>query len=112
MLHALGEHAVALRDEYAEDIDDVTLLSRLRGPHLVFLSTDTSQLTREQEARALKQANVTAIFFGPFFERMKLWPQAVWLVTKWPKIKGFAEGVIPGTIAEIKQNGSVLVFPL
>lgn len=112
MLHALGENAATLRDEFPEDIDDVTLLSHLRGPHLVFLSTDTSQLTREHEARALKQAKVTAIFFGPFFERMKLWPQATWLVTKWPKIKGFAEGVIPGSIAEIKQNGSALVYPL
>jgi hypothetical protein len=78
----------------------------------VVVSTNTSQLTREHEARALKQAGVSALYFGPFFERMKLWPQATWLVTKWPKIRGFAEGVILGTVAEIKQNGSALVYPL
>jgi hypothetical protein len=112
MLRALGEDAVALREELPEDIEDVPLFSQLRGQKVVLVSTNTSQLTRDHEARALKQAGISAIYFGPFFERMKLWQQATWLVTKWPKIRGFAEGVVLGTVAEIKQNGSALVYPL
>jgi len=112
MLSALGEDVEALREEYPEDTNDVALFQRLRGRNLVYVSTDTSQMRRQEEARALKEAGVTALFFGPFFQRMKFWDQAIWLVKRWPRIKGFATGVTPGTCAEIKQNGAALVYPL
>ena len=72
MLRALGEDIHALREQFPQDIDDVSLFSQVRGPNAVFLSTDTSQLTRTQEARALKQAKITALFLGPFFGKMNL----------------------------------------
>lgn len=112
MLRALGEDVVALRDAFPQDIDDISLFSQLRGPNLVFVSTDTSQMTREQEARALRQARITALFLGPFFSKMQLWPKAVWLITKWPKLRQFAESVNQGSCAEIKQNGAGAFFPL
>ena len=113
MLCALGEDAEALRARHPEDIEDVPLFTEIgKRSDVVFISTDTSQRTRKDEARALKEAGVTALYFGPFFEQMKLWDQAVWLVKKWPIIKGFAEGVAKGTCAEIKQNGRALVFQL
>ncbi len=112
MLRALGEDVNALREQFPQDIDDVSLFSQLRGPNLVFLSTDTSQLTRTQEARALKQAKITALFLGPFFGKMNLWQQAAWLVAKWPKIRQFSEAVTEGSCAEIKQNGTVSFYPL
>jgi hypothetical protein len=110
MLCALGEDVVSLREEYPEGIQDVPLFEKLRGRHLVFVSTDTSQLTREHEARALQRSGNTALYFGPFFEKMTLWDQAIWIVRRWQKIKGFAEGVVPGTVAEIKQNGKSLTY--
>jgi hypothetical protein len=112
MLRALGEDAIALRDAFPEGIKDVPLFEKIKGKNLVFISTDAKQLTREHEARALKQAGNTALFLGPFFEKMLLWDQAVWLVRRWPRISGFAEGVAPGTCAEIKQNGTALIYPL
>jgi hypothetical protein len=112
MLCALGEDVVPLRARFPEDIDDVSLFSQLSGPDLVFLSTDTHQLTRIHEARALKQAKITALFLGPFFGKMKLWQQATWLVTKWPRLKQFAESITQGSCAEIKQNGAGSFFPL
>jgi hypothetical protein len=112
MLRALGEDAVALREEFPEDIEDVALFSQLSGQNVVFLSTDTSQLTRKHEARALKQAKITALFFGPFFGKMGLWQQAAWLVAKWPRIRQFSEVVTAGNCAEIKQNGTVDFYPL
>jgi hypothetical protein len=112
MLRALGEDAIALREELPEGIKDVPLFDQIKGKNLVFITTDTKQLTREDEARALKKAGNTALYFGRFFEKMLFWDQAVWLVRRWPKIKGFAEGAAPGTCAEIKQNGTALVHPL
>ncbi len=112
MLRALGEDVVALREEFPEGIKDVPLFEKIKGRKLVFVSTDARQLTREHEARALKQAGNTAIFFGPFFEKMVLWDQAAWLVRRWPTIRGFAEGVAPGTCAEIKQSGKALIYRL
>lgn len=112
MLRALGEDAVPLREGLPSNIKDVALFSQLRGRGLVFVSTDTSQLTRQQEARALKQACITALYFGPFFQRMKLWPQAVWLVRRWPGISAFASNIAMGSCAEIKQNGAAFFYPL
>jgi len=112
MLRALGVDAVSLREEFPEAITDVRLFERIKGRNLVFISTDTRQLTRKQEELALKQAGVTALYFGPFFEKKLLWDQAIWLVLRWRQIDGFACGVAPGTCAEIKQNGKALVYPL
>jgi hypothetical protein len=106
MLRALGEDAESLRQKYPEDIDDLLLFLELQKRRdVVFISTDTSQWTREHEARALRDSGVTALYFGPFFLKLGLWAQAVWLIGKWQKIKGYAEGAVTGTLAEIKQNG-------
>jgi len=51
MLRALQVDAVALREEYHEHTDDIPLFKLLRGRSIVFVTTDTSQLTREHEAR-------------------------------------------------------------
>ena len=112
MLRALGEDVVALREEHPEGIKDLALFAKLKGANLVFVSTDTSQLSRDHEARALKESKITALYFGPFFEKRRLWDQAVWLVQQWPKISGFVRGAAPGTCAEIKQNGRAIVRPL
>lgn len=111
MLRALGEDAVALRAEFTADIDDIQLFSRLHGRNLVFVSTDRKQLTREHEARAIRQAGVSALYFGPFSGRMRFWDQATWLVAKWPRIKGFTEGAIMGIVVEVKQNGKSVMYP-
>jgi hypothetical protein len=112
MLRSLDEDAVALHEGFPAGIKDERLFEGIKGRKLVFVSTDAKQLTREQEARALKDAGVTALFFGPFFGKMLLWDQAAWLVRRWPTIRGFAEGVAPGTCAEIKQSGKALIYPL
>lgn len=112
MLSALGVEAVSLRDEFPEDVDDVSFYGSLRGQNVIVVTTDTRQITREQEARALKESGVTAIFFGPFWARMHLWDQAKWLVSKWQRISAFAESVTKGTVAEIKQNGRAQVYPV
>jgi hypothetical protein len=112
MLCALDVDAESLRERFPVNIKDVQLFQNLHGQQLAFISTDTSQLTRENEARALKQAGVTVLHFGPFFERMQLWDQAVWIVRRWPLINGFASGVAMGTAAEIKQNGRARIHTL
>src|SRR6187551_436399 len=105
MLRALEVDAVALREELAENIKDPDLLAQMQGSDRVYITADTSQTTRLAEARALKEAGITALFFGPFWSKQKRWPQAVWLLKHWPLIDGFAAGVQKGTCAEIKQNG-------
>ena len=111
----MGEEAESLREKYPEDIKDVALFPELRNRRdIVFISVDTSQWTRQEEARAIKQAGITALYFGPFFQKMgnKSLAQAIWLMKHWPKIKGYAEGAVRGTCAEIKQNGRAARFNL
>jgi hypothetical protein len=112
MLSALGVDAVALRSQFSPDIEDVDFLAQLTGTGMVLMTADISQATRVQEARALKEAGVTTLFLGPFWSKLKFWDQAVWLVRRWPRIDGFASNVTKGTCAEIKQNGTALVFLL
>ena len=84
----MGEEAESLREKYPEDIKDVALFPELRNRRdIVFISTDTSQWTREAEARAIKQAGITALYFGPFFMKlgMKDLSQAAWLMKHWTK---------------------------
>ena len=91
---------------------DVPLFEALRGSGIVFVSNDASQLTREREARALKEAGVTALYIGPFWGSMTFWDQATWLLRRWQKIDEFANAMPLGTCAEIKQNGKAMIIKL
>ncbi|MBC8352586.1 MAG: hypothetical protein H8E66_11390 [Planctomycetes bacterium] len=106
-LNALGIDAVALRDEYPEDIKDVPLFSALAGRDAVFVSQDKHQLTRQSEARELKKAVLTAIYFEPFWNKLQFWDQATWLVKHWRTIENFSEAVKRGTVASIKERGKI-----
>lgn len=112
MLAALGVQATALRDEFPESADDVTVFHQLRQRDLVFVSCDRSQTTTAAEATWLKRSGITAIYFGRFWPKMTFWQQAAWLVARWPTIDGYANGVAPGTFAEIQQNGRAVPFSL
>src|SRR5262245_34387054 len=102
MLKALDVDAVALRELFSQSIKDPDLFKELHGSDVVYIAADRKQTTRIAEARALKDAGITALFMGPFWDRMPRWQQATWLVTKWPLIDGFAAGVAKGTCAELK----------
>jgi hypothetical protein len=92
MLKALSVDAVALREQHPQNIKDIPLFNELRGSDMVYIAADRRQRTRLAEARALKEAGVTCLFMGPFWDNMGLWAQAAWLVAKWPKIDGFVSG--------------------
>ena len=103
MLRALNVEIVALRDEFPQDVADIALFQKLNGRKLAFISTDTSQRTRMQEARALKSAGVTSLFFAPFFQKMQFWSQATWLIKRWPDIDRFAQKMA-GEISRIAKG--------
>lgn len=112
MLRALGKDAWAVSEKYPANIQDIDLFAKIKGQQLVFVTTDTHQRTRKAEAIALRNSGVTALFFGPFFPKMVFWPQAAWLVSRWPKIEGFIGGVSLGTCADVSQNGKSKPFVL
>jgi hypothetical protein len=112
MLAALHVDAIALRDRFPPDTPDTVFLPQLAGSGIVYLTADTSQTRRVQEARALREAGITALFVAPFWGKLAFWDQAIWLVRRWREIDRFAVTVQAGTCAEIKQNGSALVFSL
>jgi hypothetical protein len=110
MLSAIGVDVVALRSAFPESTPDVELFQKIRGSASVFISCDRRQTTRDLEAQALRASGLTAIYLGPFWVKMKFWPQASWLVRHWPTIDAFASSVVPGTFAEVKHNGKVMVI--
>jgi hypothetical protein len=112
MLKALDVDVVALRELFSQSIKDPDLFRELHGSDVVYVAADRKQTTRIAEARALKDAGITALFMGPFWDRMPRWQQATWLVLRWPLIDGFAAGVAKGTSAELRQSGKAMVFTL
>lgn len=113
MLAAIVEYeVVALIEKFPPDVPDAVFLPQLRHEGFVYVTTDRHQKSREREARAIKEANITALWFGPFWSRMGFWDQAAWIITRWPKIDGYVRGVATGTCAEVKQNGTSQPFNL
>jgi hypothetical protein len=66
MLSALGVEATALRDLFQPDIEDDAMFRELKDKMMVFVSANRKQQTRKREYLALKEAQVTAIWFGSF----------------------------------------------
>jgi hypothetical protein len=114
MLAALEEYeeVVALRDRFAPNIEDIPLFQALKGSGYVFITCDDRQRFREQEARALKDSGMTALWLGPFWDNKGFWDQAKWIIYRWPLIDGYVKGSVPGTCAEVKENGKSHSFAL
>ena len=110
MLRALDVEAFALREELAENASDVEVFRYLRGRDLVFVTADRKQLVRVAEAAELKAAGISAMYFSRFWGAYNLWQQAAWLVSRWPRIDSVQQGVVKGTILELKQNGKSVVI--
>jgi PIN domain-containing protein len=110
MLRAIDVDVIALRDQFQQDISDTDLLSQLKGSGYVFVTADRRQARRRQEARAIIDAGLTAVFFEPFWSKMKLWPAAAWLVAKWEAIDSFSRNAKTGTCAEFNHNGKFALF--
>lgn len=117
MIAALDVDCIALRDELPQNTKDPDLFQFLKkkkktSKKLVFLSDDKSQLTREVEARLLKELRVTSIYFEPFWSKLRRWDQAIWLVKHWQTIEKFCESTEYGSCGRMKQRGKIEQFKL
>ncbi len=113
MLAALEEfEAVALRDRFAPNIEDIPLFEALAGSGFVFITSDGRQRFREAEARALHKSGMIALWLGPFWDKKSFWDQARWIINRWPVVDGYVKGVAPGTCAEVKENEKSRPFSL
>jgi hypothetical protein len=112
MLCALGEDVTHLSTEFPKEIDDRVFLRRLKGRYDVYLTYDHKQKTRKAEARAIKEAGLTALWFAPFWGGLDFWAQAKWLITRWERIDQFANSAVLGTCAEVRHSGRADVFQL
>lgn len=112
MLAALDIDAEPLRAEFLPNTKDPVFLEKFNGREMIWVSKNIRQTTNPIEAKLLKQAGITALYFGPFWNKMKFWQQAEWLLKYWPTIHGFANGAAKGTFAEIKRNGKSETFQI
>ena len=114
MLRALGVNVVALREVMPANTKDRDFLGDLKRKYGVdvFISNNTAQRTNEVEARLLKESGVTSLYFNPFWNKLKKWPAARWLINKWENIENYASSAAPGSCADIQQNGRMRAFNL
>lgn len=112
MLTALEKDVTALREEFAASVADPEFLRALKNRHDVYITYDHRQKSREEEATAIKEAGVTALWLGPFWGKKTFWQQAKWLVNRWEKIEDFVGSTVPGTCAVIRENGRAMPFQL
>jgi hypothetical protein len=111
MLRALGVDACALKEQCQQNISDIELFQYLADKDYVFLSEDRKQLTRIAEATELRAAGISAIYFGPFWNKLAFWGQAAFLVKHWSTIDSVQRGLAKGSIVELKQNGKSIPMP-
>jgi len=107
ILRVLHVDARALRDEFARNIKDPDLLRELGSRGWMLITCDTHIQTRPMEAAVFKASGVSVVFLSRFFEQMKLWDKAVWLLRYWPEIEKFADRVKPGTSGRIRRHGRI-----
>ena len=110
MLKAIDCDVEALRDHFPSNVTDPDLLTALAGTDVVFVTADRRITTRPHELMALKSAGITALFLAPFWSKLGRWKQAEWMILRWPKLDGFATGVVKGTFAEVSQGGRCRPF--
>lgn len=83
-----GTHIGAHRQPF-RNITLCSLATVLRGRGLgVRGQCDDRQKTREGEAKALRDAGLTALWLGPFWSKKTFWDQAKWIITRWSPSRG------------------------
>jgi hypothetical protein len=109
MLVALGVDVLAVRDveELGAGAGDVEIVQWLRGRERTFITADKHIRTRPAEIAALKESRVTALFLERFWSKLEFWPQAAWLITRWPEIDRWASSVPAGSCAAVQQRGRI-----
>lgn len=112
MLAALKVNAVPLRRLFAESISDIDLYAQLSASQDVLITYDHKQKTRKAEAIAIKEAGVTSLWIGPHWGKKEFWEQAKWILSRWEKIEQYVNATVPGTCAEIRENGRSMPFAL
>lgn len=104
-LTALGEDVRALREEFAQETQDVDWIKQAGSRGWAFITVDKHISTRPHEVAALRTAQITGFFLGRFWAKTKGWDQAVWLIRHWPKFKNVVGTLARGTCFTVQQNG-------
>lgn len=112
MLRALDVDIVALREELDLQTPDLGIFQHLSRSDRIFISEDRKQLSRLCEASELKAAGISAIYFAPFWGKLRFWKQAEWLIRRWELIDNAQQALARGTVVEVKQNGKHLPIAL
>ena len=109
ILNKLGERSVYSlhrEDAYRGQDDEVWLpLASQRG--FICVTCDCQMLCDQGIATVLRDSQATVIFLASNFARSRTWDQALWLLRHWRKIKAFAEGMRPGQLVKVYQNGRI-----
>lgn len=98
-----------MADALAPDEEDYFVLKPL---HSGFFSTTLEVLLDHLQVNTLILTGVAGDWLGPFWRKKIVWEQAKWLISKRPNIEGFTSNVVPGTCAEIRENGRAMPLPI
>ncbi len=100
-----------VRLEFGPDAKDEDFIPLVGQRGWVLISGDKHMRTKPAEAMALKAASVTALFFGPFWQRLGFKEQAAWLLRHWDRIDAQVKDLSPGSSAKVQQNSKVVPYP-
>lgn len=70
------------------------------------VSGDRNDRTRLYTVADLKQMKAKVIILEQFFDHMKGWDKAKWLVNNIEKLVAFSESLMPGSVSALDRNGS------
>jgi hypothetical protein len=99
-----------LKHVFPENEKDVDWLPHAGLKGWIVVTVDHAIRTKTAEYEAMKRNQVTVLFMTRSFLKRTQWPQAQWLISKWPKIDEQARKLRPGTIVEVNDNGKLVPF--
>jgi hypothetical protein len=104
ILLELGVDARHLRDHFPEDAKDTEWIPQVGERGWVVVTVDNAIKKNSAERKALRDANVTAVFLGKWFLRRQRWEQAAWILKYWRTIEQAANEAVPGTILYVNSR--------
>ena len=96
--------SLAPRDKFPENIADAELFRQLKKPRLRVCHERREAENQRTGSTGHQRGRFTSCLVRTFLVKEELLGPAKWIVTRWPTIDGYVQGVAKGTCAKLTER--------